>query len=676
MNMPARQPLKPSTRFHCHASSLLAFMLLALLLMMGFRLALLLGFGDWRELGAHRAELAQFGFLGLRFDLKVAALLALLLYWLPMVLTSWWLGPARFQRLLRWSLALALVLLVLLGCIDLGYQVFFGNPIDALIFGLVEDDTRAIASTLLTDRRLMLIDLLFVALAALTTWGFLRYSRRHAPRPLRLGRFVATQAVLLVALLLAARGSLDTFPLRSANASVGDSRFINSLILNSAHNLQTALDTRSQAGIDWNSQAVLRAAKTDQPADLFRLAGYDSPDALLAVTSDKKGRLPHVVFVQMEGWSTEIILGHGENNQVLGEFARHMREDHFFRNFFSNAYGTNPTIEALLLNSPITPLCQSPAQRTRFAMSNALPFKKAGYRTAFISGGDSSWRNHEKFWTLQGFDSYTGRASIEKQFQVDASDNPWGVYEEYVFATLQERIRQAEADGVPLFAYILTTNNHSPIRLPKNYQAPPLDPSVYGFKPDDVVKKTDLTGFHYQTDQFGKFISWVKSGDMRQRVVVAATGDHVLKGFTDYAPAERAYLRYAVPAYFYVPPALDQLRQVPRHVAGSHEDIFPTLFELALPRQSYYRFGTALMHKEPERAYGWIETRDFIFAQGVANVDSGQIAPWADQNGVLLSAQAQPAQEWQDALMAREKNRKLLKQWLLLQDHEQQAHRP
>lgn len=640
---------------------------------MGFRIFSLLFFGDSAEILEHQGELPKLFQLALRFDLKTIALIDLLIYWLPSAVASWWLRPEVFRRYLRSAFAGTLTVLTLLECINLGYRIFFGGPIDVLIFGFLEDGTSAVMSTLTSDGRIISIYFLFAVLATATVFCFIFTTRDKQISPISRRRFLITETALLVVLCLFARGSLDTFPLRSANASVGNSFLINSLIVSSSYNLNQAFIDRVESVRPRSMQSILKEGGASDIDELYNRAGYADKRALIATTGRKTNPLPHVIMVQMEGWSTEIILGNSETNQILGEFSKHINQDHFFTNFFSNAYGTNPTIEALLLNSPVTPLSQSQARSTRFSMSNVLPFKRAGYRIAFISGGDSAWRNQEKFWLTQGFDSYTGRASIEKNYRVDASDNPWGVYDEFVFAAVEDAIKAAESDGVPLFAYVLTTNNHSPIRLPKTYRAPPLDPSAYGFAPNDTKKFTDLTGFNYQTDQFGKFMSWVKTGVFRDKTIVAATGDHILKGFTNYNSLERSYLRYAVPAYFYAPQKLDRLRNIPETTAGSHEDIFPTLFELALSEADYFGFGSPMTKKNTDQSYGWILSKDFIFPQGFSSNNSKIFFPWADnRQRTLLKTEGRKLEKWQSDVMFRENYRRLLKEHLLWQDYEKQ----
>ena len=92
----------------------------------------------------------------------------------------------------------------------------------------------------------------------------------------------------------------------------------------------------------------------------------------------------------MESWSSHIALMDSPDNNVLGEFSKHVQDNCFFSYFYSNAYRTNPTIDSLLMNSPITPMSQSVAIGYSFSMSNVLPFKRQGYDTLYLSGYSST----------------------------------------------------------------------------------------------------------------------------------------------------------------------------------------------------------------------------------------------------------------------------------------------
>jgi len=673
--MPARHRL--AERWQARLCALLpgaaAFALAAWLLLTLGRLAKLWLFSDANTLSGSLGFIDDLLLRGARFDLKLLAAWLLLAWGLALpalLLPSRW-----FRVLIGGLLGLGLAAFLWLELTDIGYLAYYRKPIDVLIFGLLQDDTRAILETMKANRQLWLLLLLFPPLLAFWLWLWRRWTSRFASRcPEWRGLSLWW---LLSALLLAvlARGSLDSFPLQRKHASVSNNAFINSLVMNGMFNLYYAWRDHSV-----NNEAAFRR-------DTLRHYGLSSLDELLAragysaerpLKRFSRAQLPnglgplHVVFVQMEGWSAEIARRDAPDNPVLGRFRRHADEDHFFTRFFANTYGTNPSIESLLLNAPVTPLSQSVARQTRFSMSNVLPFRRAGYRTLFLSGGYASWRNHDLFWPLQGFDRYLGRSEIEARFDVDASDNPWGVYDQYVFDYLEQELEQADADGRPLFSFVLTTNNHPPVRLPADYRRPPFKPSLWGFDDRDEEKLSLLSGYHYQSDQLGAFLDWLKASPLRDRVIVVATGDHPLRTFIDRSSVTERYLRYAVPAYLYVPEALDRLQGIDESLPGSHNDLFPTLFELALPGAGYFAFGTPLMEKTPRTAFGRGPQRQFLFADGVADAVLDQFRPWADGKGWLLEADPRPPGEARSALLEQARYRRILREYLLVKDFRDQ----
>ncbi|RUM66100.1 MAG: hypothetical protein DSZ03_01655, partial [Sulfurimonas sp.] len=469
------------------------------------------------------------------------------------------------------------------------------------------------------------------------------------------------------------RGSFDTFPLSRKVINTNDNAFLNTLILNPLWHFYYAIRDRNENDFTLTGSTILKAAGVNNRSELLQHAGYGTTRPLEAVTpvnTYAKQHPPHVIFVLLEGWSTHPALEHSPHNNILGAFAKHAKTDYFYPSFFSNAYGTNPTIENLLLNSPIKGISQSRATKISFALSSVLPFKVHGYHSLFLSGGSSSWRNHNQFWPRQGFDEYLGRSSIEHHFDVTC-DNPWGVYDEYLFAYLKERLLQHAKADTPSFTFVLTTNNHAPIRLPHDFKAPPFDLKALGFDADDTLHYDMLRGYYYQINAFGKFLDWLKSSPLKDEVIVVATGDHILKGYSDYFAPKMQYLKYAVPAYFYVPQAYDRLRHVSKDIVGSHDDLFPTLYELALSQAHYYNFGTPVMYKEPESSFGWNEQKRYLFSNGVVTPDM-KLHRFETAQRHYLHVNSIPPSPFQQQRIIRNRYEIALKKYLLVTEYERE----
>ena len=131
------------------------------------------------------------------------------------------------------------------------------------------------------------------------------------------------------------------------------------------------------------------------------------------------------------------------------------------------------------------------------------------------------------------------------------------------------------------------------------------------------------------------------------------------------------YLKYAVSTYLYVPKKYDRLQNTPTDVAGSHEDLFPTLYELALSQASYYNFGIPIMYKKRENAFGWNLQNRFIFAEGVVTSNkkmhtwdkSTEERRYVDVNTTALSTK-------QVGRIERNRYQRLLKKYLLIKEYE------
>lgn len=633
-------------------------------------------FGDSAEIQNNLSILDSLFIVGLKFDLRVIGMTLLLLVYLPYLMLFWLKNNSLFLKWVRPSLSFLLLCIILLAFVDIGYFLFFGTPIDILIFGLFEDDTLAVIESGITDPNLILIGFIAPLTAIVLVWIFLKAGKALVSKsPLILIPQKSVWLVLLLPLLLlAARGSAGTFPLTLKQSSICSNSFINSLTQNAVFHLKYAYANRQNNNLNKSTSRILVEAKVKSIDELMLKAGFDASQPLLRKTATNpflQKKPPHVIFAQMEGWSSHIALSDAPDNPVLGSFRKHAQQDYFLPYFFSNQNGTNPTIENILLNSPLTPLSQSNGYKTSFSLSNIKPFKDKGYDTLFLSGGYSSWRNHDIFWPKQGFNKYIGRTVIEDKFQVTAADNPWGIYDEYLFKYLQDDLPKRNK---PAFIYVLTTNNHPPVRLPADYHPPDFNMKKMGFKDNLAHKKTLLSGFHYQTNALGNFLDWLKSSPLKDKVIVIATGDHPLRGFDDYASLERQYLRFSVPAYFYIPEKYNQFKSRSKdtinNLYGSHVDLFPTLFELALSDASYFAFGQSIINKTNNNSYGWNYKNTFLLKGGVIDAKTKMLYRWGKTSKTLLNPKGKAITKEQNKILKQEKYRVWLKEWLLYKDKE------
>lgn len=620
------------------------------------------------------SELTNLLITGFRFDIKIIATVLILFLCLPALVFAVYDRWYLFSCWYRIALLFIIVSILFLSSLNFGFYMYFGTPIDSLVFGVYEDGTFGVMSGVFSDWRLTQIIILCVASIVFFSYWFLKMTKKvDKELAYSSSRIKNLFFVFVITLLMItpARGGFDTFPLSRKTAAVSDDAITNSLIFNAPYHLYYTIRDRQEGGFrELSSQDLLAESGLETAEDLVAAAGFSQNATYKKTTTSKADdfQRPHVIVVLMESWSTHLAIMDTEDNNVLGDFAEHAKDDYFYPYFFSNAYGTNPAIDSLLMNSPITPLSQSTAANHSFSISNVLPFKSQGYDTLFLSGLSSAWRKHNNFWPRQGFDRYLGRATIETQLGV-TSDNPRGVYEEYLFDYMKKMLGDAELSSKPLFSFVLTTNNHPPIRLPESYTPPEFDMRPFGLDNTDVEKRDILSAFHYQSDTLGKFLTWLKNSSLKNKVIVVAMGDHIYKGFVNYTGPDMAYLRYSTPTYFYVPKKYDQLSAVSNNIPGSHEDVFPTLYELSLSNSEYIGFGTPIMKKQPSQAYGWINQDSYIFDDGVAVGE--RFYPWKDDKKILLSKQFMDIESDKLNIIKEQKNQTQLKRYLIVKEFEE-----
>ncbi|MEH6446059.1 MAG: sulfatase-like hydrolase/transferase [Oceanospirillaceae bacterium] len=644
------------------------YLLFSLIVLSVTRSFILVFLVDWQD--SNTADLISLLVTGLRFDLKISAVVLIIFALLPMLIMSLFNGWSWLHKVTRFNLASFFFISAFFCFLDIGFYFFFGTAISNLIFGIVDDGPYAVLISIFSDWRLDLLILCAIIVCFGSVKLFYSMTANDSAGKASFNKItvVLLTLVLISICALFGRGTFDTYPLSRRTTVINDNPIINSLALNGPYHFYYAYkDLKEDQFSNLSAAKILQQSKLSSLSALKNAAGFNDAHPLQQFSSVKELDFvkPNVIFVLMEGWSSHIAQQQSEENQVLGELAKHTVEDYFFQRIFSDKYGTNPTIESLLLNAPIGPIAQSAANQHSFSLSNVLPFKRQNYNTLFLSGGNSAWRKHGQFWPRQGFDQYIGRASIEKHFN-QVADNPWGAYDSSLFEYLQLQLQEKAIDN-PLFSFVLTTNNHAPIRLPKDYKAPPLAPDAYGFDVTDSKKHESLTGYNFQSNALGEFMTWLKQSTFADNTIVIATGDHVLKGFANYSAADQTYNRYAVATYLYVPSAYDQLQESDQLVAGSHKDLFPTLFELALNKEQYLAFGTPIMHKKPLTAFGVIDQGAVIFNNGIS-VDNQQLLPWKDKNSTVLNVHKLPLTKAQKELIKQQSYREILQKYLLVDD--------
>ncbi len=630
---------------------------LAILIQSAGRAFLLVRHSGNLTLAEHGQDLVNMFSVGLRFDIRMATIvfgglfLAATLSLIHGKLHHYWL------KTLPWLNALMLCLFTVLTVTNIFYYATYDRHIDLFIFGIFEDDTKAILQTLWSDYPIVRGLLGLALFAYLAHWLNRRWQQGVLQRfNQRNTLYLQLPLVLLTLLLITigARGSVTTFPLRHADAQISGIKIINDFTPN-------AVIAMSWAHKDYKNNSTFPAASDeDGQALLSEFFGRPTPAGLEPFQASTprnphaKNNPPNVVLAVMESFGTHLLQYDHPERDLYGALRPHWQQDWHFERFVSEGDGTIDSLNRFFVRSPMANISQSSAQKQAFASNLFQPYIDQGYRIVYITPGNGAWRNLNQFLPNLGVAEFIEQSTL-KQYYPEAEVGPWGVPDEYMFRFAEQRLAQAEREGQPVFIMMMSVSHHPPYRLPKHQARHNFDISA-----DERTRLSNLAQgkelvevfntFRYANDQLGQFIDWVKAqADLSQNTILAATGDHNIRGI-NYPAAEEVALHHAVPFYLYVPEAYRAGTQYDPRRVGSHKDIMPTLYALSLSDTPFYRTGCNLVASNPSPTWCQMGYNPYVFLtpEGAYNTSTNSFRTWLTPQGLALATEAsQPSAQTQ-----------------------------
>ncbi|ANU37752.1 sulfatase-like hydrolase/transferase [Vibrio scophthalmi] len=568
--------------------------------------------------------------MGGRFDLKI-----IVIAYAPLLLFI-----IIFCTLLRqevvWRYILsgytALVTFLLVGGAIGNYYYFmtFGNHFDVFIFGLLDDDTSAVLASTWSDYPIIR-SVIFA-----TVCGWLMSKLAHTSfqqqsgelKKIRPGLSFSLVLVNIIIFFIFARGTLGSLPLKRYHVNVSEVITINKIVPNAYMALDWARsDYKKQARVEPIDRVLVTA-------QMEKVLGQPTPEYSTPYNSYLANNSPHVVMAMMEGFGLNVLIeDDATSNDLLGELRPHFDQDYLFTRFLAASSATIDSIVAMLVHSDVPTISHSTAQNIPISGSAVLPYKRAGYRVVFVYGGNGMWRNLSNYLPYQGFDQVYDENSIIEAFP-DAKKyaDTWGVPDHYTYQFVRQLLNDARQ---PTMVFIMSVTNHSPFRVPDNYQPKPVVVSermTHLLGPMADQAQALLETYQYANDEFGQFVSGIKNSLLAEKTVIAATGDHRVRYLAVDSKEEFA-LTHGVPFYLYVPGMI--LANTQNHYdssrIGSHRDIFPTLYHYSLSNQNYISLGgdNLLSGSEPDNI--GVNLSRIITQHGAFDTSRPEdIFPWVD----------------------------------------------
>lgn len=601
-------------------------------------------------------------FQGWRFDISALSYMTLLF-----VLLSFYKKTPLLIYKFNLNLYRTLLYIWILLCVcDIIFFSYYNDRYNLIAFGIVDDDTKAVLKIFWKNYPAVkiLLSILFLCWLVFksTKWLFENKSLSF------LRTSYKSKLISLFVLVFFARGTLSMFPLGADYAVISTNNFINQLAFGSVHAAHRAAKLRVQQtkmGADsWNTNLKTfgyEGLENKAFEDFFDKKINSNENNYYELMNEKTYSvlspkdIKNVVLVVMESWGS---YGFNHNNEqnfnLLGSMKSHIEQDFVKNNFLSGTSGTAGSLSCILAGVPqraISPfLTESMYLNIPFSTSPALTYKQQGYETHFLYAGNPGWRDINKYAKAQGFDFVEGEIEIHSTFKkynippVEVHD--WGIHDEDVYKYISVKLK--ENTDKPKLYVIMTTTNHPPYELPKEYLTEAIKEQVniknFNEKQKLIDPETSQKRFEtyrYSSDKLGDFLTLIKKSDLANNTIIAATGDHSF-WLVNFSNEER-FIKGTVPFYIYVPSSVIQKLKINKdnfiNNYGGHMDIWPTLYNLSLTNTTYKTFGKDLFKSYPS-TFAINDSRIIVDNKvGVQFNDKGVASYLNNQNGLVTETQ-------------------------------------
>jgi len=293
----------------------------------------------------------------------------------------------------------------------------------------------------------------------------------------------------------------------------------------------------------------------------------------------------NVILITVESLSAEYVGAYGASKGLTPNIDAITKAGLKFERLFATGTRTVRGLEALSLGTPPIPgqaIVHRPNNEHLATIGELL--KQQGFSTFFFYGGYGYFDNMNAYYKANNY-HVVDRTDFPKASVM--FENVWGVADESLFDNVLRNFDTKAATDKPFFAQIMTTSNHRPYTYPNGR----IDIPSPGGR-DGAVKYTDYA--------IGKFIRDAKSKPWFKDTLFVIVADHCasVAGKT-YLPVEH----YHIPLIFYAPELLKPASYAP---IVSQIDIPPTLMDVLGMKGANLFYGHSAFEK------GSIAERAFI----------------------------------------------------------------
>ncbi len=358
--------------------------------------------------------------------------------------------------------------------------------------------------------------------------------------------------LLLCPLILAARGGWAPIPIQISDAYYSQNATLNAAASNSVFHLLSNVLQHLEAVKPYAFMAKLEAQEIVN--DLYHI---EQDSTIRFVAAEK----PNICLIIFEGWTADCIESFGGQKGITPNFDKLVAAGVSFDSCYASGNLSDQGMGAIFSAFPAQPRTSIVTVPSKYEALPSLiePFKKNGYNSSFLFGGQLAYGNIKSYIYHMGFDL------VEEESAFDASiyRGRLGVHDGDLLA---RKLAQLNNSPEPFFAATFTQSTHGPYDIPV--------PQTIEWEGDT---KGYLNGLHYADSVLGRFIEQAKKQSWYKNTLFVFVSDHHHASARNTSFYSHEYRR--IPLLFYGETVAPEFRGKQYHRISSQLDLAATLLK-------------------------------------------------------------------------------------------------
>ncbi len=518
------------------------------------------------------SELMPSFLLGLRYDLRIICIVALILFILGSIRFLHPLNRKTGKRVAFVLWIIFVVTMVFFYLIDFTNYAYLSQRMNASLLNYLEDAGISLRMMWQSYPIVWMVIGILAATALFiwivrSTYNYILSKPNVTTRSGKIGWGILFFVLLAIGIF----GRVGQYPLRWSDAYGLRSDYAANLALNPFQSFFSSLKFRHSSydlakvkqGYGWMRQ-YLGITATDTGSLRFERT----------YTAVAKANAPrNVVLVLCESFSGYKSSMFGNPLNTTPYFDSLAGRGVFFENCFTPHYGTARGVWATITGIPDVSLTKTASRNPAAVDQHTIINDFKGSKKFYFLGGSTSWANIRGLLTnnIEGLELYE-----EEDFQGPKAD-VWGISDKHLFLEANKVLAKQQQ---PFFAIIQTAGNHRPYTIPEEDKGEFLVKKI----PQDSLEKYGFTtldeynAFRYTDFTFRKFMEAAAREKYFEHTLFVFIGDHGIRGdagnMLPRAWTEQGLTTVHVPLLFYYPRGLS-----PRVSAtpASQVDVMPTI---------------------------------------------------------------------------------------------------